>query len=94
MTIDLPIGSYLLPNTSGAGLDRIEWVGSNPPNGHPWAVQAGGMCLSRSLEWDHEPLSSSSLRTAEWYRQHRYASAEEAYAFWQRWERRVANDGR
>ena len=95
MTIDLPIGSYLLPNSSGVGLDRIEWCGPAVPPAYSWAVRAGGnLCLSKALEWDHEPMPSSSRRTVEWYHKHRYASPEEAYAFWQRWERRVADDGR
>ena len=93
MTLPLPIGSYLLPVTVD-GQARIERTGPNIHGQPQWAVRGNGLCLSRSLAWDHEPLPSSSLRTVEWYHQHRFLSAEEAYTCWQRWQRRVADDGR
>lgn len=93
MALDLPVGSYLLPD-SYFGMDRIELV--SPP-GAPemqWAVRCNGLCLSRSLAWDREPLPSSCLRNAEWYHQHRFATPEEAYQTWQRWQARIGDDGR
>lgn len=93
MILPLPIGSYLLPETDD-GQARIEWVGINLHGQPQWAVRGNGVCLSRALEWDREPLPSSSLRTVEWYHQHRFLSDEEAYTHWLRWQRRVADDGR
>ena len=89
--LNLPIGSYRLPVTAD-GPARIEWVGSVLHGHELWAVRGNGLCLSRALEWDHEPLPSSSLRTVEWYHQHRFTSAEEAYTYWRRWYRRVARE--
>jgi hypothetical protein len=95
MSLDLPIASYLLPPCGGGGDDRIEQTTGWSPTGLPqWAVRSGRQCLSRALEWDYEPLVSSSLRTVEWMRQHRFDSAEEAFSYWQRWARRVEDDGR
>jgi hypothetical protein len=91
--LDLPIGCYLIPETGYSSPDRIECT-NDPRSGQSWAVRSNGMCLSRSLEWDHEPRPSSSLRTAEWYYQHRWDSAEEAYSAWKRWSRRQDDDGR
>lgn len=94
MPLDLPIGSYLLPEAFGYSQDRIEQVDGFNAKGKPrWAVRSNGLCLSRALQWDHEPVPSSSLRTAEWMATHRYDSAEEAYSYWKRWSRRVEDDG-
>lgn len=93
--LDLQIGSYLLPEAFGYAQDRIEYVGPQAPAGvGQWAVRSSSLCLSRDLEWDHEPQPSSSLRTTEWYRRHRFGSAVEAYAYWRRWARRLDDDGR
>lgn len=93
MAIDLPVGSYLLPD-SHLGQDRIELVsplGAEPPQ---WAVRCNGLCLSRAMEWNREPVPSCNLRTAEWYGKHRFATPEEAYQTWQRWRDWLASDGR
>ena len=91
--LNLPIGSYLIPDTDSVYPDRIERV-SDPRAGQSWAVRSNGMCLSRSLEWDREPLPSSGLRTTEWYYQHRWPTPEEAYAAWKSWTRKVGDDGK
>lgn len=93
MTLPLPIGSYLLPATAD-GQARIERTGPNIHGQPQWAVRGNGLCLSRSLAWDHEPLPSSSLRTVEWYRQHRFTSPEEGLMFWERYQTKIANDNR
>ena len=93
MVIDLPVGSYLLPE-SFYGLDRIERVSPLGAADEQWAVRCNGLCLSRALEWNREPVPSSSARTPAWCGQHRYASPEEAYRTWQCWRERVADDGR
>lgn len=93
MTLPLPIGSYLLPVTID-GQARIERTGPNIYGQPQWAVRGNGLCLSRSLEWDREPLPSSSLRTVEWYRQHRFTSPEEGLMFWERYQTKIANDNR
>lgn len=93
MALDLEVGSYLLPESFGYSTDRIEYAGHGP-NGIRWAVRSGSLCLSRALEWDHEPLPSSSLRTMEWYHQHRFDTPEEAYVAWKKWARRMEDDGK
>lgn len=93
MTLPLPIGSYLLPVTID-GQARIERTGPNIHGQPQWAVRNNGLCLSRALDWDRDPLPSSSLRTVEWYRQHRFTSPEEGLMFWERYQTKIANDNR
>ena len=90
---DLPVVAYRL-SVAGEDPDYLESVGYDIHGNEQWAVRSNGMCLSRSLEWDREPMPSSSLRTVEWYRQHRFTSPEEGLMFWERYQTKIANDNR
>lgn len=45
-----------------------------------WAIVEMGACLNKSGEWEEEPLPSH--RSDEFYARCRWATAEEALAFW------------
>lgn len=77
--VPLPIRSYQLTSGRRSIAQHIDRCGQiEGPD--KWAVRRGSECLSRSGEWEWEPLPSS--RDDDFLARCRFDTAAEAYAAW------------
>lgn len=79
----LEIGSYILKKEyrNTISLVRVGGIDKDGMAINRWMIKGpGSSCLSKSGEWDIEPLPSS--RSDHYIEKHRWTDPEEAYSFW------------
>jgi hypothetical protein len=81
MSVDLEVATYFLDcDHTGRGPQHVTLEAVYGFDGKRWAVREAEMCLNKSGGWEWEPQPSS--RDDEFYARCRWATAEEALAFW------------